>query len=364
MEKTVYDVIIIGAGPAGATLARLLGGARSVLLLDARTFGKTGFTREKCCGGLLAPDAAAQLRAMGLDLPEWVRDSAQPLSVRALDLVSRQERRYARSYVNLDRAAFEYWLLSLVPECVAFAHGRRCHAIRRHSGVWEVSTSGQHGERVFRGKLLVGAEGAASLVRRQFAPARSSCRLYLAVQDVFAAGAGEKAVTSEYAAFFHPGHTDFYGWVIPKKDRVLLGAALPPRAASSRNALARMKELRGLLHDAGYAFGEFLRHEACLVARPGPSDIFPGRAGAFCVGEAAGWISPSSAEGFSYAFASARALANAVLSGGGPERVLAAYRMRSLGLRANIVWKTCKSPFMYVPPVRRLIMASGIGAAR
>ena len=32
----MYDLIIIGAGPAGASLARLLGGKRKVLLADAR----------------------------------------------------------------------------------------------------------------------------------------------------------------------------------------------------------------------------------------------------------------------------------------------------------------------------------------
>ena len=45
-----YDLIIVGAGPAGSTLARLVGTERSVLLLD-------GQFRNKPCGGLLAPDA-------------------------------------------------------------------------------------------------------------------------------------------------------------------------------------------------------------------------------------------------------------------------------------------------------------------
>jgi len=32
----MYDVIIIGGGPAGSTLARLLGGKMQVLILDQR----------------------------------------------------------------------------------------------------------------------------------------------------------------------------------------------------------------------------------------------------------------------------------------------------------------------------------------
>ncbi|MDR1612889.1 MAG: FAD-dependent monooxygenase [Planctomycetota bacterium] len=51
----MYDVIIAGAGPAGATLARLLGERHSVLMLETRNirndFVSSG-VREKCCAGL------------------------------------------------------------------------------------------------------------------------------------------------------------------------------------------------------------------------------------------------------------------------------------------------------------------------
>ncbi|MDD4238566.1 MAG: FAD-dependent monooxygenase [Desulfotomaculaceae bacterium] len=59
----MYDIAIIGAGPAGATLARLIGHQYRVLLLDKRNLDME--RREdsiiKCCGGLVAPDAHVQL---------------------------------------------------------------------------------------------------------------------------------------------------------------------------------------------------------------------------------------------------------------------------------------------------------------
>jgi len=48
----LYDIAIIGLGPAGATLARLLDRKYKVVAIDKKYSRIT-----KCCGGLLSPDA-------------------------------------------------------------------------------------------------------------------------------------------------------------------------------------------------------------------------------------------------------------------------------------------------------------------
>ena len=70
----MYNIAIIGAGPAGATLARLLADRYKVLLVDKRrlTTDSDGKSSVKCCGGLLAPDAQGMLSKMGLGLPKSV----------------------------------------------------------------------------------------------------------------------------------------------------------------------------------------------------------------------------------------------------------------------------------------------------
>ena len=67
----MFDLAIIGAGPAGATLARLIGKSYRVLLIDKRSFSDEPgpFSASKCCGGLLAPDAQRMLSELGLGLP-------------------------------------------------------------------------------------------------------------------------------------------------------------------------------------------------------------------------------------------------------------------------------------------------------
>ncbi|WP_106539694.1 geranylgeranyl reductase family protein [Haloactinopolyspora alba] len=66
------DVIVVGAGPAGATTAYHL--ARSGL--DVLLLEKSSFPRDKICGDGLTPRAVRQLVRMGVDTsaPGWIRN--------------------------------------------------------------------------------------------------------------------------------------------------------------------------------------------------------------------------------------------------------------------------------------------------
>ncbi len=76
------------------------------------------------------------------------------------------------------------------------------------------------------------------------------------------------------------------------------------------------------------------------------------------IGEAAGWISPTSAEGISYSFRSALALAKSLEKN--PEKCLLDYTRKTKELRLNIFTKKLKAPFMYHPVIRKIVMKSGI----
>jgi geranylgeranyl reductase family protein len=75
MESTGYDadVVVVGAGPGGATTAYHLAQAG----LDVLMLEKAQFPREKVCGDGLTPRAVKQLIAMGIDINEdagWIRN--------------------------------------------------------------------------------------------------------------------------------------------------------------------------------------------------------------------------------------------------------------------------------------------------
>ena len=113
----MYDIVIVGSGPAGSTLARLIGDRYKVLLIDKRDLENENPKNiiNKCCGGLLAPDAQKMIAKLGLGMPKDILVNPQLFAVRTIDLTNNLERLYQRFYLNMDRGKFDRWLVSILP---------------------------------------------------------------------------------------------------------------------------------------------------------------------------------------------------------------------------------------------------------
>ncbi len=306
----MYDVAIIGAGPAGSALARLIGSRYRVLLVDRRDLDvPDGSAHRKVCGGLLAPKAQKELARQGLGVPGHVVLGPQLFAVRTVDVTASLERLYQRFYINVDREAFDRWLVSLVPLSVERAFGWTASALEIiPDGSLVRFRTAEGGEASVRARLVVGADGARSIVRRAAIPAAHMPPRYAAVQAEFSGAMGD----SYYGAVFEESLTDFYGWTIPKGDVTLVGAAFPVGA----DVPARFERFVEHVRAAGFRFGDELRRDGAMILRPSsPVHVQFGRAGVALLGEAAGCISPSSAEGISYAMRSGRLLASALDAG-------------------------------------------------
>jgi len=92
------------------------------------------------------------------------------------------------------------------------------------------------------------------------------------------------------------------------------------------------------------------------------TDVVAASQGIALVGEAAGWISPSSAEGFSYAFRSAPAVANALQHT--PRGFEKRSRERVRTLRCNLLLKHWESRVVFNPSPRKVVMVSGLRSVR
>ena len=352
----MYDIAIIGAGPAGSTLARLLGSRYRVLLVDRRQLGSAPRAGglSKPCGGLLAPAAQAELARQGLGIPADVVAGPQLFAVRTLDLNADLERLYQRFYLNVDREAFDRWLVSLVPDRVETAFGWTLSELSSQpDGPFLRFTTSNGGIVGVRAQLVVGADGASSLVRRLAFPAAPAPQRYSALQAEFALGHADPY----YGAIFDSRLTDYYGWTIPKGDRLLIGAAFPAGPGVAEKFSALVDRVR----HCGFGFAEEISRSSAMIARPmSLLHVCPGNGDILLAGEAAGFISPSSAEGISYALSSASMLAHALEDGlrGADTR----YRTSAWPLALKVRAKGLKSSAIYGPLTRRSIMRSGIGS--
>jgi flavin-dependent dehydrogenase len=201
--------------------------------------------------------------------------------------------------------------------------------------------------------MVVGADGAFSKVRRGIGFTPPASATYFASQELVEASEPHPYFT----AVFDRKITDFYSWMIPKEGGLLVGTAV----RSDKPATRRLSLLKEKLKARGFRLGEVLKRRGAFLLRPrSRSHVRLGSGRIALVGEAAGWVSPSSAEGLSYAFRSARCLAEAILER--EDRFLGKYVSKTSGLRWNVLAKSMKARVLYHPLMRMAVMRLGLGS--
>jgi len=336
----MFDIIIIGGGPAGAILAKEAAKNFSVAMIYEDS--------KKPCGGLLSDDAQRFFAERTMVLPKELLVDPQIFAVDTIDVGQNLWRRYQRSYINIDRKIFDAWLRSFVPENVVKIENHASKIVRMEDR-FAVSYNENGEEKTVYGKYLVGADGANSLVRRTFF-SNKKIRHYVSIQQSF-----ENAENAPfYACIFDRPTTDCCAWIVTKEKETIFGGAFAPK-----DCRENFEKLKTRLKSQGIILGKEKETEGCIVLRPKSAhQIVLGDGNVFLIGEAAGFISPSSLEGISKAMYSAEALANALMK----DAPLKAYKKNTRKLRFGIFLKTVKCPFMYAPFLRKLVMKSGLTA--
>lgn len=360
----MYEVIVVGAGPAGCMLAQTAGKRCSVLLVESRDLHvpiEDG--KEKSCGGLLNPTAQEVLAKLGLALPKEVLETPQVFAIRAIDYDTNQERYYPKHYINIRRGAFDRWMLSeaLLSPRVDLCDRTTVVSYTPYETHVEVTLREKNGTvRQVKTRYLIGADGAASLVRRHLEQKycgpdepRFPIRRYVSLQQWFTV----EEEMPYYVALFDQRITDYYSWMIPKAGHIILGAAIP----EGKNVRGRFQYLKHRVRASGFSLGEPVQEQGAILLRPyGPGSVYLGKGRVFLVGEAAGFISASSEEGISYALSSGTALGEALLYRKTPEETENLYRKRVFKLRWGLAAKAMKSVIMYSPKLRGAVFRSGL----
>jgi geranylgeranyl reductase family protein len=304
------QILVIGAGPGGASAAWALAGAGlDVLLLDARSF-----PREKTCGDGLTPMAVDSLRQMGLldRVLEAGAARVDTLSLTApLGICSRvafadilSEADYA---LVLPRLALD----SLLVEAAAAAGARLLDAHRVTGIEWAggaiqaVSGESTGGPFTIQPEQVVVAVGASvgflrrhGFLNKRALPMMRAARAYYA--DVH-------PLEQSYGFYFTPRLAPGYGWVFPTgPESANIGVAVSPvYFPSKRSTAALLEEFVEWLRKRGIVTRA--RRESPVKGYPIRTD-FPSHpvAGAnwVIVGEATGLVNPMTGEGIDLALRS------------------------------------------------------------
>jgi len=293
-------VAIVGGGPAGALLAWELARAGA-----AATVFDASHPREKPCGGGMTPAAWRML-------PE--APAGDPLPARRVDACRFDsgagpfvDVRLARPVLVASRREVDAWLLRRAHERGARHRAERVVAVDAEGGV---RTAG--GEREAY-DVVVGADGAGSLVRRTLASPVPAARLLIAC-GWLADGDAPMLIR------FTPGLAGYW-WIFPRPGHVEVGICAPLGAVPTPELLARLDAEAEASFPTLAPPGRGRQAHTIPFPDADPRSL-RGIAGPrwALVGDAAALADPVTGEGIRYALLSARLLARTLLEGGGPER--------------------------------------------
>lgn len=207
----MYDAIIIGAGPAGATLARKLSkDGYSVLLIE-----KCKLPKYKACGGGITGRC---YKLIDLDIGELIEDITYKLEFifdnkNSITIESKEPVIY-----QVDRMKFDHYLTIKAVES-----GTELHTEEKFNDFEYVDdyVLVKTNKSIYKGRILVGADGINSIVARKAGIVNGKKGIALEAEIY-----SDKSFIAEKSGKVC---VDFsvikggYGWIFPKENRLAVG---------------------------------------------------------------------------------------------------------------------------------------------
>jgi len=346
-----YDVIIVGAGPAGS----LMGYELARLGLKALLIEKDAFPRYKACGGGLT---RRTLDALPFDVSHVIEDYSYTAK-----MLYRNKALYVKTHEKpivgmVMRDVFDQYLVQKAEETgVVVQDSTRFISVSGTSGNLLVKTSKGH----FKTHLIAGTDGVNSRVSKS---------LGLRIRhDVMAAVEKEVKPERRHILERYRGSIviDFgvipggYGWVFPKKDHLSTGVGASYTGFKGwRTHLESYLNLKGI-NSSSTAHPDYPLRGRLIPINPRWDNIFSNACG-LVAGDAAGCCDPLTGEGL-YSAVRQSSIASKVIwdnlaSGAGVARYSDLIRKEFMG---DLRWAKRMAHVLYRYPAfsRRLLMKHG-----
>ena len=354
-------VLVVGAGPAGATAARALAKAG----VPVRLLDRSVFPRNKPCGGGISMRALTRFPYLERELSRIATHAVSRLYLEGPDGNSAIVESRTPAALMIRRVEFDALLVSLAQHAGAELIGGAevVHAREHRDRVELITRDG----RQFNASIVIAADGVHSVVARRlglrdgwsaasvaldmmeetprgmlrdvdpsalwvaygYQPLRiADCGLRIAERS------NPQSIRNPQSAIRNVPAPEGYAYIFPKRDHVNIGIGYVLSHYREHVDAAPYALQRGFvahLRDRGIVEGDSVRANFTpfLIPIGGPLRR-PGRGRVLLAGDAAGFVNGFTAEGIYYAMVSGELAARAVLDTGGAAASLAeAYRRAS-----------------------------------
>ena len=304
--KSNYDVAVIGGGPCGAIAAeRLARSGHSVVLVDPDN-------KIKPCGGAIPSRAlkdfeiSEDLLVARANAARVIAPSGNTVEMRIGDI----------GFVGMvDRETFDPYLRARAEQAGArFVRGKLAGMDTAPNGSLDLTVdrtdpdNSGHKEH-FSARLVIGADGANSAVRRLMFPAKKKPPYVFAYHEIVESPEVPDPDTFQrdrcdvvYDGRISP---DFYGWVFPHGGQTSVGCGSAVKGHNLRDATSDLRDRAGLTGQ------RTIRREGAPLPLK-PMRRWDNGQNVLLAGDAAGTVAPSSGEGIYYAMLCGNLSADAI----------------------------------------------------